>query len=212
MKRLAKICKERGMVLIDDESMTGIGRTGKWFACDHYPVVPDILVTSKGIGGGVPLAACITSEEIGNGAIAKGHVQSAAHMGDPFQCAKGLANLRIMEEEGLLENATKMGELMRKGLCEISERCEALGDVRGAGLFIGLEFVEDRETKKPAYGLTQKLAPELHKRGILVGVLYGAKTNVLRLCPPLVIKESEVTLALSAIEESLAAVTSVSKA
>jgi 4-aminobutyrate aminotransferase-like enzyme len=137
------------MLLIIDESLTGMGRTGKWFGFEHYDIVPDILTTSKALGQGVPVAAVITTDEIAEGALANGFDQGATHMGDSFQCAVALANIEVIESENLLEKSVKMGALLKKGLEELQTKFEAIGEVRGKGLFLGLEIIESRDSRRP---------------------------------------------------------------
>jgi 4-aminobutyrate aminotransferase-like enzyme len=196
------MCDEREMLLIIDESLTGVGRTGKWFAFEHFGIVPDILTTSKALGQGIPASAVITTEKIADSAVAKGYDQGATHMGDPFQCAVSLANLEVIERENLLDRATKMGALLRKGLEEFQARFDVIGDVRGVGLFLGIEIVESKESKRPAPERATKLVIDCEDRGLLLGGgVLGI--NTIRLCPPLVITKEQVATALSIIEEAL---------
>jgi 4-aminobutyrate aminotransferase-like enzyme len=131
IRRLRQICNEREMLLIIDESLTGMGRTG------------------KALGQGVPVAAVITTDEIAEGALANGFDQGATHMGDSFQCAVALANIEVIESENLLEKSVKMGALLKKGLEELQTKFEAIGEVRGKGLFLGLEIIESRDSRRP---------------------------------------------------------------
>jgi len=135
--RLRRICNEREMLFIIDESLTGMGRTGKWFGFQHYDIMPDILTTSKALGQGVPVAAVITTDDIANRAVANGFDQGATHMGDAFQCAVALANIEVIEREKLLEKSSKMGALLKKGLEGLQTKFEIIGDIRGKGLFLG---------------------------------------------------------------------------
>jgi 4-aminobutyrate aminotransferase-like enzyme len=206
MKRVRKICDERQMLLVIDESLTGLGRTGKWFAFEHFEVVPDVLTTSKALGQGIPAAAIITTEKIADDAVAKGYDQGATHMGDSLQCAVALANLNVIEREHLLAQATQMGAILKKGLQELKDRFDVIGDVRGEGLFLGIEIIESKETKKPATGRAGKLVTLCEDRGLLLGggiSIGGLGTNTIRLCPPLVIKEPQIATALSIIEDVL---------
>ena len=205
VKRVRKICDERNTILIDDESLTGIGRTGKWFACDHYDLVPDILTTSKGLGGGVPLSAVITSDAIASSAIKQGYIGSATHMGDPLQCAVGLANLKVIEENNLLGNANKVGTYLKQGFESLAKRFEVIGDVRGVGLFLGVEFVESQETKKQSYELTEKFVDGCRQRGLLISKVGALQTNVIRNCPPLTITEEDAAQCLNISEDALKA-------
>jgi 4-aminobutyrate aminotransferase-like enzyme len=205
-KRLRRICEEREMLLIIDESLTGMGRTGKWFGFEHFNIVPDILTTSKALGQGVPAAAVITTDDIAEKAVANGFDQGATHMGDSFQCAVALANIDVIEGERLLEKGTKMGALLKKGLEALQTKYEVIGDVRGMGLFLGLEIIESRASRRPDPGRTLKLVTECENRGLLIGggiPTGGLGTNTVRLCPPLVITEEQVGAAIDIIEDVL---------
>jgi 4-aminobutyrate aminotransferase-like enzyme len=206
VKRLHQICNEREMLLIIDESLTGMGRTGKWFGFEHYDIVPDILTTSKALGQGVPVAAVITTDDIAERAVANGFDQGATHMGDSFQCAVALANIEVIEREDLLEKSNRMGALLKKGLEELQTKFEVVGDVRGKGLFLGLEIVESRASRRPDSDRTLKLVVECEDRGLLLGggiPTGGLGTNTVRLCPPLVISEEQVNTAINIIEDVL---------
>ena len=199
VKRLRRICTEREMLLIIDESLTGMGRTGRWFGFEHYDIEPDILTTSKALGQGVPVAAVITTDKIAEKAVADGFDQGATHMGDSFQCAVALANIEVIEKENLLEKSIAMGALLKNGLAELQTRFEVLGDVRGKGLFLGIEIIESKASKRPDPDRALKLVTECEDRGLLLGggiPTGGLGTNTIRLCPPLVITEEQVTIAL----------------
>jgi 4-aminobutyrate aminotransferase-like enzyme len=206
VKRLRRICNERQMLLIIDESLTGMGRTGKWFGFEYFGIVPDILTTSKALGQGVPVAAVITSDEIADKAVADGFDQGATHMGDSFQCAVALANIEVIENENLLEKSSKMGTLLKKGLTELQAKFEVIGDIRGKGLFLGIEIIESIASKRPDPARALKLVTECEDRGLLLGggiPTGGLGTNTIRLCPPLVITEEQVASALNIMEKVL---------
>jgi len=203
VRRLRRICSQRKMLLVIDESLTGMGRTGKWFGFEHYDIVPDILTTSKALGQGVPVAAVITTDEIAAKAVANGFDQGATHMGDSFQCAVALANIEVIERENLLENGAVMGALLKKGLEELKEKFEAVGDVRGKGLFLGLEIIESQKSRRPDPDRALKLVTQCEDQGLLLGggiPTGGLGTNTIRLCPPLVITEAQVAAALDILE------------
>ena len=207
VRRLRQICDEREMLLVIDESLTGMGRTGKWFGFEHYDIVPDIVTTSKALGQGVPVAAVITTDEIAQKAVADGFDQGATHMGDSFQCAVALANIEAIERENLLENGTRMGALLKKGLVALQTKFETVGDVRGMGLFLGLEIIESKDSKRPDADRALKLVTECEDRGLLLGggiPTGGLGTNTIRLCPPLVITEEQVGAAIDILDEVLA--------
>ena len=206
VRRLRQICNEGEMLLVIDESLTGIGRTGKWFGFEHFDIIPDILTTSKALGQGVPVAAVITTDDIAEKAAANGFDQGATHMGDSFQCAVALANIEVIENENLLEKGIRMGALIEKGLAELQKKFEIIGDVRGKGLFLGLEIIESRASQKPDADRALKMVTECEDQGLLLGggiPTGGLGTNTIRLCPPLVITKEQVGAALNILEDSL---------
>ncbi len=206
VRRLRRICNEREMLLVIDESLTGMGRTGKWFGFEHYNIVPDIMTTSKALGQGVPVAAVITTDEIAAKAVDKGYDQGATHMGDSFQCAVALANIEVIERGNLLEKSYRIGALLKKGLEELQAKFEVVGDVRGMGLFLGLEIIESKVSRRPDPDRALKLVAECEDRGLLLGggiPTGGLGTNTVRLCPPLVITEEQVNTAIDIIEDVL---------
>ena len=206
VSRLRQICNEREMLLIIDESLTGMGRTGKWFGFEHYNIVPDIMTTSKALGQGVPVAAVITTDEIAGKAVDNGFDQGATHMGDSFQCSVALANIEVIEREDLLEKCYRIGSLLKKGLDELQTKFEVVGDVRGMGLFLGLEIIESKVSRRPDPDRALKLVGECEDRGLLLGggiPTGGLGTNTVRLCPPLVITEEQVNTAIDIIEDVL---------
>jgi 2,2-dialkylglycine decarboxylase (pyruvate) len=197
-------CSERGALIIADEALSGIGRTGKWFSFEHTGVIPDIVVTAKSLGGGVPLSAITTSPEVTDRATKTGFVHLATHQGDPMQCAVGLANIEVIEEERLLENAERMGERFGRGLKEIEDRYEIVGDVRGIGLLWGVEIVRDKDSKAVDSELAATVSAECIKRGLIVGEAPpGGGVNVLRLAPPLVVTPEEIDEALEVIADAV---------
>jgi 4-aminobutyrate aminotransferase-like enzyme len=203
-------CDERGALLIGDEALTGLGRTGRWFAFEHAGVVPDLVVTSKALGGGVPLSAVLAPAALAREALAGGFLQAASHQGDPFQCAVALANLDVLEQEGLLERAASLGALLERRLAELERRFEIVGQVRGVGLLWGIEIVRDGETRAEAPDLAAAVTVEAMERGLIVGGLRPGirEANVLRLAPPLVIGEEEIARAAAILHDALAAVQS----
>src|SRR2546421_7921400 len=140
-QRLRTLCAERGMLLIIDEAQTGFGRLGAMFGFELYGVTPDILSVSKTLGGGIPVAATLTSSEIEEQCYSKGFVHVTSHVSDPLPAAAGLAVIEVIEQERLVERARVMGEYLLKRLHELAGRYEQIGDVRGKGLLVGLELV-----------------------------------------------------------------------
>lgn len=195
------IVRTHGGVCIADEVQTGFGRTG-----DHYwgfersGVLPDIVTMAKGIGNGLPLAAVVTTSEIAATLARNLHINTFG--GNPLVSAAGLAVLEVIEEEGLQQNALVHGSRLLAGLRSLAERHEAVGDVRGQGLMIGVELVEDRRSKTPATALTGRVLDELKNLGALVGK-GGLSGNVLRIKPPLCLADADIDFALAAMDEAL---------
>ena len=193
---LRELCDRHGILLVFDEVQSGIGRTGKMFACEYEGVEPDVLLTAKGLGSGMPIGAIIAREDVmkwGPGA------HGSTFGGNPVCCAAALATLDLVEG-GLMANAVPMGERLMAGLKRLAERHETLGDARGLGLMIGVEFVTDRTTREPAPKLVHELVQRAFRRGLL---LLGAGKSALRLAPPLVVDEYDVDTALGIIDEVL---------
>ena len=205
---LRDFCTERRALLIADEALTGIGRTGRWFAFEHAGVVPDLVVTSKALGGGVPLSAVLASPRLAREALGRGFLQAASHQGDPFQCAVALANLDVIEDEDLLRRATTVGDLLGRRLAELEHAFEIVGEVRGVGLLWGIEIISDADSRAEAPELAAAVTVEAMERGLIVGGLRPGirEANVLRLAPPLVIDEQQVESAVSVLADALAAV------
>lgn len=207
-ERLRKLCEERGMLLILDEAQTGFGRLGTMFGFELYEVEPDILSVSKTLGGGVPLAATLTSSEIEADCYNKGFMHVTSHVSDPLPAAVGLAVINVIEEEGLVEQARQRGEYLLVRLQELQQRHEQIGDVRGKGLLVGIELVEDRNTKKPADMLGVAVGDECLRRGLSMNIVRstGGMLNCFRMAPPLSITEQEIDIAIEIIEDALTAV------
>ncbi|MGH7498593.1 MAG: acetyl ornithine aminotransferase family protein [Gemmatimonadales bacterium] len=196
MSGLREICDRYGILLVADEVQSGVGRTGKMFACDHEGVEPDILLTAKGLGSGMPIGAIVAKESISTW-------ESGSHGstfgGNPVCCAAALATLDLVEG-GLMANAVTMGNRLLKGVQKLAERHACIGDVRGRGLMVGVEFVKDRTTREPAPDVVDALVQGAFRRGLL---LLGAGKSTLRLAPPLVVDEYDVDTALRMIDEEL---------
>src|SRR5712691_11044852 len=207
-QRLRKRCEERGMLLILDEAQTGFGRLGAMFGFELYGVEPDILSVSKTLGGGIPIAATLTSSEIESDCYSKGFMHVTSHVSDPLPAAAGLAVIDVIEEEGLVDQARQRGNYLLARLHELQQRHEQIGDVRGKGLLVGIELVEDRVTKKPADALGVAVDEECLRRGLSMKIVRatGGMLNCFRMVPAMSITESEIDIALGIIDESLTAV------
>ncbi|MEZ5774162.1 MAG: aspartate aminotransferase family protein [Hyphomicrobiaceae bacterium] len=192
-------CAEHGALLIFDEIPTGLGKTGRMFASEHDGVVPDILVMGKALGGGIlPIAAVIAREDLDvAGDFALGHY---THEKNPVSARAALETIAIIEEEGLVANAAKVGGHALARLAEMKARHRTIGDVRGRGLLIGIELVSDAAAKTPANDLAEETFYRALDKGLSFKVTMG---NVLTLTPPLVVTEAEMDFALGVIETSL---------
>src|SRR5881398_700686 len=150
LQSIRETCDKHGILLICDEVMAGFGRTGKWFGVDNWNVVPDILTLAKGINSGyVPLGAMVVREHIAEWVRDKYFAGGLTYSGHPLACAAGVASIEAFREEGIVENAAEMGEVLGDGLAALADKHESIGEVRGLGLFYGVELVKDRETREP---------------------------------------------------------------
>jgi 4-aminobutyrate aminotransferase len=193
---LRKLCDKYGILLIDDEVQSGMGRTGKWWAIEHFGVEPDIVTSAKGIASGLPLGACIARESVMT--WSKG-AHGNTYGGNPISCAAALATIDLLEE-GYLANAAEVGQYALDALQEIQMRHPSMGDVRGKGLMIGVEFVKDKETKEPDEELRNKIEEIGFEHGLL---LLGCGKSTIRLAPPLCITKNEMDEALEIFEETI---------
>jgi len=210
-RRARELCDERGMLLVLDEAQTGFGRVGTMFAFEHDGVVPDIVAVSKTLGGGLPLAATVTSEAIEDDCFAKGFLHVTSHVSDPLPAAAGLAVLQAIDEDGLVAEAAEAGEYLLGQLRELQAQHEQIGDVRGRGLLVGMELVEDRDAKEPANALGAAMTQECFERGLSMNIVRsGGSANCLRLAPPLIISAQEIDLAVEIMDASLRAVLATS--
>ena len=178
-------CDEHGIVLIYDEIQTGVGRTGKMWACEISNVLPDVILSAKGLGSGLPIGAIIAKESVMTWPRGS---HGSTYGGNPVACASALATLDLVEH-GLAANASKRGARLLAGVKKLASKHGRIGDVRGAGLFIGVEFVEDRKTKKPDSELVGRLERLAFAKGLL---LLGCGKSVIRIAPPLVLSEYDV--------------------
>ena len=209
--RISNICKKYDVLLVLDEVMVGMGRTGKWFACEHFGISPDIIVLGKGLSGGsLPLSAIGTKEEHYQAIMAMGgfnHGGTFSH--HPVTAAAGLATINILERDNLIERVSKMGRMLKKNLDQALGNHPNVGDIRGIGLLWGVELVENRETLKPfprGQKITEKLWHLLFKKGVIlyksVG-LAGRDGDALVIGPPFTIKPQEIEYLVSTLKDSL---------
>jgi 4-aminobutyrate aminotransferase len=206
---LRTIADAYGIILALDEIQCGLGRTGKWFACDHVNVVPDIIVIAKAIASGLPMSAVVSRAELQDPDLDEHAWKPGAHGstfgGNPVISAAGIASLKIIEN-GLIENAAKIGAHLKEGLSRIMNEHTIIGEVRGMGLMIGLELVRDKKTRENfpdeittnGKNIKQVITGECYKRGL---ILYGAGFNSIRISPPLIITKEDADEALAIISE-----------
>jgi 4-aminobutyrate aminotransferase/(S)-3-amino-2-methylpropionate transaminase len=200
MTGIRRICDEHGIVLVVDEVQTGFGRTGRMFAIEHYGIEPDLITVAKSIAGGLPLSGVL-----GKAPIMDAPDDSAiggTYVGNPVAQAAALAVLDVFEEEGLLERAQQLGERMRERMVSWQERFEHIGDVRGLGAMLALEFVRDRDSKAPYPELATAVVEAAAERGLLL-LKSGIHSNCIRVLTPLVLTDGELDEALAVWEEAL---------
>jgi len=199
MRGLRELCDRHGILLVCDEVQSGVGRTGRMWACDHEGIEPDILLTAKGLGSGMPIGAFIARESIDEW---KGGAHGSTFGGNPVCCAAALATLDLVEG-GLMANAERLGAQLISGARKLAERHEGIGDVRGRGLMVGMELVKDRGTKKPDPDASRRIVETAFQHGLL---LLGCGKSVIRLAPPLVIDEVDVDRGLAMLDDVLATI------
>ena len=204
---LAKLhakCRERGMLLIADEAQTGLGRTGKMFACEHHGVVPDIISLSKTLGAGLPLAATVTTPEIEERCHERGFLFYTTHVSDPFPARIGLKAIEIILRDRLADRAAMLGERLNRGLRALQDRYECIGDVRGRGLLAGIEFVVDRDGKQPAPLFGAAVSKRCFELGMNVNIVQlPGMGGVMRMAPPLTIQPEELDLGVEIIGQAV---------
>jgi 4-aminobutyrate aminotransferase len=193
---LRELCDKYDILLIADEVQCGMGRTGKWWAIEHFGVEPDVITTAKGIASGMPLGACTARKSVMD--WPRG-AHGNTYGGNPLACAAALKTIELIERE-YMQNAATVGQYTLDALSEIMVRHPSMGDVRGIGLMIGVEFVKDRKSKVPADALRDKVVDFAFERGLL---LLGCGSSVVRIAPPLCISKSEMDEGLKIFEESI---------
>jgi taurine--2-oxoglutarate transaminase len=209
LQSVREVCDRHGILLVFDEVMAGFGRTGKWFACDNWDVVPDILTVAKGINSGyVPLGAMVVREHVGEWLRDKFFAGGLTYSGHPLACATGVASIEAFREEGVVENAAAMGDVFGEELHGLAERHPSIGDVRGLGCFWGLELVRDRETREPLVPFNatgEAFAPmaRLGKAALERGLYLMTHWNVIMIVPPLTITREELEEGIVILDEAL---------
>ncbi|WP_035321982.1 4-aminobutyrate--2-oxoglutarate transaminase [Peribacillus kribbensis] len=192
-------CLEHGIVFVADEIQTGFGRTGKFFAIEHFDVVPDLMTVSKSLAAGLPLSGVVGRTEILN--IAEPGELGGTYAGNPVACAAALAVIDIIQEEDLLEKAETLGSRMETELRKFAERHKFVGDIRRLGAMVACEIVEDRASRKPDKAKTAEILKYANENGLLL-LSAGIKSNVVRFLAPLVITDEELEKGLSILDKA----------
>lgn len=204
-----KACDERGMLLIFDESQTGLGKTGKLFGFQHEDGVdPDIITISKHFGGGLPISAVCTTDKIAQAAVDAGYFATRSHATDPLLCAAGEESLKIVVEEDMPGRAARIERRIKRAVRKMAEEFELIGDIRGRGVLLGIEFVTDRVTKTPA----DREVATMFEYCLSHGLIFQTRgvrdlKNVIRLVPPMTTSDAEVDRAMSILYDAMRAVT-----
>jgi 2,2-dialkylglycine decarboxylase (pyruvate) len=202
--RLRELCEARGMLLILDEAQTAFGRVGANFAFEQDGVVPDFLAVSKTLGGGIPLAAAVTSANIEERCYQRGFVHVTSHVSDPLPAAVGLAVLEVLARERLAERAVVLGERLAAGLGDLQQRYEVIGDVRGRGLLWGVELVTDRQSRKPHPELGAKVTRRCLELGLSMNIVsLPGLASVWRIAPPLTATEGQIDDGLAILDRAI---------
>src|SRR6266550_39332 len=203
LKRLQEMCHERGMLLILDEEQTGLGKLGTMFACDSEGIVPDMITVAKHFGGGISISAVTTSAAIEEKVVESGFINTHSHSNDPLACAAGIASLDVIEGEDMPAKARAIGGRFKGHLGALAQRYEQIGDVRGRGLLLGIELVEDRHSRKPAYVLGQAVYRYCFERGLIFS--QRRQGSVLRFVPPMTTSEAQLDRAAQLLDDAFTA-------
>ncbi len=196
LRELQRICRKHGILLVCDEVQSGMGRTGKWWACDHAEIEPDILCVAKGIASGMPLSATIARASLMDW---KPGAHASTFGGNPVSVAAALVTMDLLESQ-YIENARRVGDYLMGRMADWPERHKIVGDVRGKGLMIGVEIVRDQRTKERAQDFRDAIVNRAFEKGVL---LLGAGENTIRIAPPLLIDEDQADFAARALEECI---------
>ncbi|MCR4428287.1 MAG: acetyl ornithine aminotransferase family protein [Caldiserica bacterium] len=197
VQKIKKICEKYDILFVADEVQSGFGKTGEMFAIQHFGVVPDVINLGKAMASGLPMGATVFNSELDFPVQGR---HSNTFGGNPISAVAALATIEAIEEEKLLENTRRMGDLFKKGLMDLMADIEEVGDVRGLGLMLAIELVKDRETKTPARELRDKVIENCYKNGLL---LLPCGTSAIRFTPAMVINREEVEKGLEILRESI---------
>lgn len=204
LPRLRQLCDEHDLPLIFDEVYTGFGRTGRWFACEHWGVTPDLMAVGKALTGMLPLSAAIGTPAVMAAwpPSAGEAIHTSTFLGNPVSCAAALANLAEIEEQKLVARAAEVGARLKGRLLEWRDRHPLVGDVRGLGFMLGVELVTDRESRAPATDAAGRVVQGALQRGVIL-LAEGPEANILAFSPPLTITERQLDYALEVLEEEI---------
>jgi 2,2-dialkylglycine decarboxylase (pyruvate) len=206
-KAMKRKCDERGMMLIFDEAQTAFGRLGTNFAFEQTGVTPDFLALSKTLGGGLPLAATVTSDAIAESCRSKGFMHPTSHVSDPLPATVGLAVLDVIAEENLNERAIVMGDHLQAGLRQLQQKHEIIGDVRGYGLLQGVELVKDRHSREPDAVLGREITRKCMELGLSMNIVsVGVMSAVWRIAPPLTVSKGEIDRGVEIMDQAISSV------
>ncbi|HEY9468038.1 MAG TPA: aminotransferase class III-fold pyridoxal phosphate-dependent enzyme, partial [Propionibacteriaceae bacterium] len=206
---IRQLCDKYGILLILDEVMVGFGRTGKWFASEHWDVVPDIMVVAKGINSGyVPLGAMIASEKFRPWLRENTFTSGMTYSGHPLACAVAVESIAVMKEYNVVEQAADNGAYLGSMLTQLQDRHPSIGEVRGLGMFWGLEIVRNRETREPLVPLNGSAADnapmsKVVAEALRLGLYISGHQNIVRLAPPLTITRQEITQGVEILDQAL---------
>ncbi|HEX6189208.1 MAG TPA: acetyl ornithine aminotransferase family protein [Pyrinomonadaceae bacterium] len=198
LKGLRRICDEHGILLVFDEVQSGMGRTGKMFACEHDEVQPDVICIAKGIASGLPLGACVARADLMDW---KKGAHASTFGGNPVAIAAAMKTIELLERE-LVANAADVGDYLKRGLKKLMAKHECIGDVRGRGFMLGVEFVKDKTSRTPDPELRDRVEMAVFERGL---ILLGCGTNTIRWSPPLILTKEHVDVALEIFDDAIAA-------
>jgi len=205
LQGLREICDRHGILLIDEEVQTGFGRTGRWFAVEHWAVEPDIVVLGKAMAGGVPLSGLVARADLfERGGMRFSHAHTFS--GHPLGCTAALATINVIRKERLVENAERVGAHIKRRLEEMMEEHRIIGDVRGRGLLLGAEIVRDRGSRRPGAEAADAVCARAFERGLYIIRMGAYGTGTLRVAPPLVITKEQADTALDILDEAVSEV------
>ena len=205
VKAVRKICDDNGILLIADEVQCGNCRSGRYYASEYWAdagCAPDIITTAKSLGAGVPISAITARAEIMD-SVPAGTI-GGTYCGNPLACAAALKVMEVMKRDDFVAKARHIGDSVRKGWIRMAGKYSVIGDIRGLGAMIGIEFVTDRETKEPATALVSRLIQETLKRGLLIESS-GTYSNVIRFLAPLTMTDAQTEAGLKIFEDALEA-------